>query len=67
MIIGAYVEALQDGCVFKKGTIGVIDNMWEGGQTGSLFIGVKVNGRLIGPSLAEYWKVVPASKRRINF
>lgn len=65
MKVGDYVEAVRDGTAFKKGTIGVIDNMWSGDS--ELYIGVKVNGRLIGPSLAEYWKVVPASKRRINF
>ena len=65
MKVHDYVEALEDGPRFKKGTIGTVDNMWRGAA--GPYIGVNVNGIYIGPSLEKCWKVVPASRRRINF
>ena len=49
MKVHDYVEALEDGPRFKKGTVGTVDNMWRGAA--GHYIGVNVNGIYIGPSL----------------
>lgn len=55
--IGDKVRALCNGHEFIKGDVGIVDNKWMGEY--NLYLGIKLNNKYIGPSLATCWEAIP--------